>query len=64
MACHYESAHVCVMAIPYAGLDAGFQKGGFILGNFKQKRMKFLNFHQNPHENELILAKRGFEQSH
>ena len=43
------------------GLDAGFQKGDVVLDNFKQKRMKLLNFPQNPHENEIILAKRwGF----
>ena len=44
---------------PNAGLDAGFWKGGFVLGNFQQKLMKFLNFHQNPHENLIILAKWG-----
>ena len=40
-----------------AGLDAGLESG-VRLGNFKQKHMKFLNCHQNPHKNEIILAKR------
>ena len=41
------------------GLDAGFREWGFVLNNFKRKPMKFLNFHQNPHDNEIILAKRA-----
>ena len=32
---------------------------GFVLNNLKQKPIEFLTFHQNPHENEIILAKRG-----
>ena len=35
------------------------RRRGFILDNFKQNPMKFLNFHQNPHENEISLVKRG-----
>ena len=42
-----------------AGLDAGFRKGRFVLNISKQKHKKFLNFHQNPLENEIIFAKRG-----
>ena len=45
-------------------LQVGMWCQGFVLGNFKQKDMKFQNFHQNPQENEIILAKRGFEQPH
>ena len=41
------------------GLDAGFRKGRYVLNNSKQKRKKFLNFHQNSLENEIIFAKRG-----
>ena len=36
-------------------------EAGFYLDSSKQKHMKFLNFHQNPHENEIILAKRGIQ---
>ena len=39
--------------------DAGFWKGMFVLENFKQKHMKFLNFLPNLHENEITFAKRG-----
>ena len=39
-----------------SGLDAGFREWGFVLNNFKRKPMKFLNFHQNPYDNEIILA--------
>ena len=46
-----------------AGLDAGFQKWGFVLDNSKQN-VKFLNIHPNSTEYEVILAKRGFEQPH
>ena len=46
-----------------SGLDAGFRKVGFVSGNFKQKQIKFLNFHWIPYENEIIFAKKGgFEQ--
>ena len=33
-------------------------ESGFVLDNSKQKYVKFLNIHQNSHENEVILAKR------
>ena len=45
------------------GLDAGFRKGRFVLNNSKQKRKKFLNFHQNFLESEIIFAKRGVAPS-
>ena len=35
-----------------------FGKDGFVLKKSKQKRKKFLNFHQNFLENEIIFAKR------
>ena len=41
------------------GLDAGFRKGLFVLNSSKQKHEKFLNFHQNSLENEIILPKGG-----
>ena len=48
----------------YSGLDAGFRKGGWAGagGSFwtiLSKNEKFLNFHQNRHENEITLAKRN-----
>ena len=45
------------------GLDAGFRKGRLVLNNSKQKRKKFLNFHQNSLENEIIFAKMGVAPS-
>ena len=45
------------------GLDAGFRKVLFVLNNSKQKHKKFLNFHQNSLENEIIFAKRGVAPS-
>ena len=45
------------------GLDAGFRKGRFVLNNSKQKHKKFLNFHQNSLENEIIFAKMGVAPS-
>ena len=44
-------------------LDAGFRKGRFVLNNSKQKHKKFLNFHQNSLENEIIFAKSGVAPS-
>ena len=41
------------------GLGAGFRKGLFVLNNSKQKHKKFLNFHQNSLENEIIFARGG-----
>ena len=45
------------------GLDAGFRKGRFVLNNSKQRHKKFLNFHQNSLENEIIFAKVGVAPS-
>ena len=45
------------------GLDAGFRKWRFVLNKSKQKHKKFLNFHQNALENEIIFAKRGVASS-
>ena len=38
-------------------------EGRFVLNNSKQKHKKFLNFHQNSLENEIIFAKRGVAPS-
>ena len=42
------------------GLDAGFRKGVWFRIILRKKNMKFLNFHQNSNENEIVLVKRGF----
>ena len=42
-----------------AGRGGGWGEGVFVLDNFKQKTSEILYFHKNPHENEIILAKRG-----
>ena len=50
------------MQIPYQDWMRDFGKWGSfwtMINNLKQKPMKFLNFRQNAHENEIILAKRG-----
>ena len=45
------------------GLDAGFRKRRYVLNNSKQQHKKFLNFHQNSLENEIIFANMGIAPS-